>query len=175
MREQRPSRSLVVGIFGVVMVSTLYHRRQALRAIGVTTIAAVIPAKVWAGPLDALELDRRARVLKQGTLVVPPPGALGEPGMAGADITTPGRGFLGIDWAIEDTRELSVMMLTVEQKSQVAKGQRPTGNPLLRVDVQGPETAGQNVEVVRGVYFLAFLNRESTTARLVYRTSFLPF
>jgi hypothetical protein len=156
------------------MASGLFDRRQVLQAIGLITIADALPADAAAGPLDTQQLDRRAKVLKMDTLIVPGSGA-NKPGLAGADVVAPGRGFLGIDWAIQDKHELTVMLLTGQQKIQVSKGQQPVGDPLLRVDIQGPETAGVNVQVGAGTYFIAVLNRKPPPASIVYRTSFVAF
>lgn len=127
------------------------------------------------GPVESLKLDRRARVLKRQSVAVPPAGRGSTLGIAGADIVAPARGYIGVDWALQDSVELGVLIVTEQQKAQLVAGRQPSQDPLLRVDVDGPETAGQTVIVDRGNYYVAFLNRTARPITFVYRTTFLPF
>lgn len=150
-------------------------RRQILAGFQTACLASLLaPVAAWAGPFDSLELDRRARVLKQGPMVIPAASGAG-PGAAGADILAPRRGFVGIDWVITGGVEVTIMLVTATQKAQLTSGRQPNGDPLMRFDVKGPETAGQNAQVGMGNYYVAFLNRAQNPARVLYRASFLPF
>jgi len=157
------------------MMDMLFDRRGALRLGATGLLLCGTTARGRAGVFDSVELDRRAKVLSQSTLVIPAASASGVPGVAGADVVCPRRGFFGIDWAISDKRELTVMMVTERQKSDIASGRRLSGQPLMRIPVQGPEVAGQNITVTGGRFFVAFLNAESSPARIAYRTSFQAF
>jgi len=150
-------------------------RREVLLIGGGAFICAVLPVVVAvAGPFDSIELDRRARVLRQGPVAVPGASGTG-PGLAGADIVAPRRGFLGIDWVISEKIGVTLMLLTARQKMQLAGGGQPSGEPLMRFDIAGPETAGQNAQVTQGSYYVARLNRAQRPVQILYRASFLPF
>jgi hypothetical protein len=150
------------------------RREMLLIGAGAFASASLPAALAWAGPFDSLALDRRARVLRQGPVVVPAASGAG-PGVAGADIVAPRRGFLGIDWVIAGKIDVTLMLLTARQKMQLSGGGRPSGEPLMRFDIAGPETAGQNAQVSQGNYYLAWLNRAQRPVQLLYRASFLPF
>lgn len=154
--------------------SSAATRRSVLQS-GLILFGLGWPARSNAGPFDSLELDRRARILYQGPITIPAPTSSSPAGVAGADIVSPRRGWIGIDWVMSEKREITCMLLSGRQKMQLLQGKQPGGDPLMRIDIDGPETAGQNAQVGRGSYYVAFLNREATAAMLLYRASFLPF
>src|SRR5690348_12384834 len=150
------------------------RREILLIGSGALVYASLPVAFAQAGPFDSLELDRRARILKQGPVAVPAASGAG-PGVAGADIVAPRRGFLGVDWVISQKIGVTLMLLTARQKVQLSGGGQPSGEPLMRFDIAGPETAGQNAQVSQGAYYIAWLNRAPRPVQILYRASFLPF
>jgi hypothetical protein len=173
MREHRDACD------GSAETPTAQSRRMVLKA-GFVLATAFLPrlAKTAvlgeAGPIESLALDERARVLKQETVSVPASSG-GSPGIAGADIYAPARGLIGIDWALPESREFTVMIVTQQQKNILVAGRVPNEDPLLRADVEGPETAGATVVVNGGSFFIAFLNRAPRPVSFVYRASFRAF
>lgn len=149
--------------------------RRGILQGGLAVLVLGWTARSHAGPFDSLELDTRARVLYQGPITIPTPKSGSPTGLAGADIVAPQRGWIGIDWVISDKREITCMLLSGGQKMQLLQGNQPSGDPLMRIDIDGPETAGQNAQVGGGSYYVAFLNRGTTPATFLYRASFLPF
>ncbi|MCA1657723.1 MAG: hypothetical protein LC627_00315, partial [Verrucomicrobiaceae bacterium] len=116
------------------------HRDPAIerirtRGLWISIIALVLTGTSLAGPLDSLELDPASKILKEGTVIVPSASADGLPGLAGADIFLSSRGFLDIHFAVQEKRELTLMLLTAEQKKQVTAGRQPKGEPLLRIPI----------------------------------------
>lgn len=150
-------------------------RRQVVLIGAGSFICAMLPTAVaFAGPFDSIELDQRARILRQGPVAVPGSSGTG-PGLIGADVVAPRRGFLGIDWVISSKIDVTLMLLTARQKMQLSAGGQPSGEPLMRFDIAGPETAGQNAQVSQGSYYVVWLNRARRPVQLLYRASFLPF
>jgi hypothetical protein len=125
--------------------------------------------------IDTLELDKRARILRRTTVSIPPPSNGSPVGMVGDDIVVPDRGYVGIDWAAPRDCKVTLVLVPASQRDHVPSGRVPDAELLLRFDIKGPETAGQNALVNRGDYYLAFLNRTRSPVRLEYRTSFLSF
>ena len=154
--------------------SKLATRRALIRLAGISCI--LVPLAALADALDTVAVDPSARILRKALATVPaanPPGS--SFGVIGADISIPGRGFLGLDWSIEGRHEVTLMVATAQQKNQLLAGHQPAGDPLMRLNIQGPETAGQDVPVGAGAYFVAFLNREPAPVQILYRASFQAF
>lgn len=107
--------------------------------------------------------------------MIPAPVRSAATGVTGVDIAAPGRGWINVDFAVQDKRKLRLMVVAEKQKAQLLAGRQLPGEPLVRIDIQGPETASHSARVTQGNYFLAFLNRESTSFEVVYRTSFRGF
>ncbi len=112
-------------------------------------------------------------MLRQTTLVVPAAGS--QPGVSGADVNVQARGIFGIDWVIAGNDTVTLLLLSEPQKSQLVSGRPIAGDPLMRLEIEGPETAGHSVNVMRGNYYVAFLNRQPQDVRLLYRTSLVPY
>src|SRR4051812_5606255 len=106
-------------------------RRQIIRN-GVAFAACMWPGVARSGPFDTLGLDRRARILKQGSITIPAQTAGSSVGIAGFDIIAPGRGYIGVDWVISGKREITLMLATAQQKAQLVAGAAPRGDPLMR-------------------------------------------
>lgn len=134
-----------------------------------------LPRAALSDPFAGQPLHQRARVLRQASLVVPAPPAGAPVGVSGADVIIPGRGSFGIDWVIAGNDTVTLMLLTASQKAQLTGGRPLGGDPLMRLEIEGPETAGHSANVTQGNYFIAFLNREPSEARLLYRASFIAF
>jgi len=148
--------------------------RRALLSGGFATLLLLHPKRGRAGPLDSIPLTPRAKVLRQGSIVVPGHSSNG-PGLAAFDIFSPARAWLDVDFAVQDKAEITLMILTPQQKAQVFGGQPLMGDPLARDAIEGPETANHSVVVGQGSYFVAFLNDELKRVTVIYRASVRAF
>jgi len=153
--------------------SPCFNRRGILVGV-LTTMLVPLGEPGHAGPLDSISLGG-GKILRQGSFVVPGRTPGGPAGLAGSDVVAPGRGWLNIAFAIEDKGDLTLMILTQQQKAQVSTGQRLAGDPLARVAIEGPETAHHSVVVGQGNYFVAFLNSEPKSITVTYRASIKAF
>jgi hypothetical protein len=149
--------------------------RRLFVGAALSSALTVWPRDGNSGPLDSLRLDPSAKVLRQGSIVVPGRNPGGTAGSAGSDLFSPARAWLKIDFALEDKAELTLMVLTQQQKISLSRGQPLIGDPLARVPIEGPETASHTMTVDQGNYFIAFLNDETRNIRIVYRASIRAF
>ena len=149
--------------------------RRSVLSGGLALVLVLCPRMGQAGPLDSIPLSRGAKILREGSVVVPGRTAGGPAGLAGSDVFSPARGWLSIDFAVQDQADLTLMILTQRQKAQVSSGQRLEGDPLARVAIEGPETANHSVVVGQDNYFVAFLNNEPRSITVIYRVSIKAF
>ena len=128
----------------------------------------------YAGPLDSIPLERGARLLREGVVTVP--ARTNVAGVAASDAFVPQRGWLTIAFALEEKIDLTLMVLTDRQRSQILSGQALIGDPLARISIEGPETATQTVTVdTSATLFVAFVNAASRSVPVAYRVSFRAF
>lgn len=149
-------------------------RRCALQAFGALAFVVAAPFPVRANPFADQPLHPRAKVLRQAALVVPAAKGGAPPGLTGADVDLQARGIFGIDWVIAGRDTITLMLLSGSQKNQLMTTRQISGDPLMRFEIEGPETAGHSVVVKPGRYFIAFLNSTTTDVQLIYRTSLVP-
>jgi len=149
-------------------------RRFALKGFGALVFALVGPSAVCANPFADQPLHPRAKILRQTSIVVPGTKAGSPPGLTGADVDAQARGIFGIDWIIAGRDTITLMLLSGSQKNQLMSTRQIRGDPLMRFEIEGPETAGHSANVLPGRYFVAFLNSSSTDVRLLYRASLVP-
>ena len=150
-------------------------RRLVVQAIGAGALAFALPFPAIANPFADQPLHPRAKILRQTNLTVPGTKPGSPPGVAGADVSVQARGILGVDWVISGNDVVTLLLLTGGQKTQLMSGQQVSGDPLMRLEIEGPETAGHSVNVRPGNYYVAFLNSSAQTANLLYRTSLVPY
>src|SRR5689334_7333710 len=99
--------------------------RRRRFVLGATALfgANMLPGVSRAGPLDSIPLNRSAKIVRQGSVVVSPKSG-SAPGLAGADVYSPARAWLDVDFAVTDQLDLTLMILTQQQKEQVSRGLR---------------------------------------------------
>jgi hypothetical protein len=69
-----------------------------------------------------------------------------------------------------------LLIVGAAQKDRVVAGLEPIGDVLARVLLKGPETANHEIAAASGeAYFLGFLNYETASTKVTYRTYFRPF
>ncbi len=61
-------------------------------------------------------------------------------------------------------------MLSEQQRNQLSTGKTLTGEPLMKVEIEG--TASQSVALERGTYMIAVLNREPVPVQIAFRATF---
>jgi hypothetical protein len=153
----------------------LVGRRFLLQGSGALIITLVGPRVVSANPFADQPLHARAKILRQSTVVVPRTKASSPPGLTGADVDVQARGVFGIDWVMAGRDTITLMLLSGSQKNQLMSARQISGDPLMRFEIEGPETAGHSVNVQPGRYFIAFLNGSTSDVRILYRASLVPF
>ena len=120
--------------------------------------------------LNAMPLDRNAKVLLSQTFVVGPDGA------TASSLFVPNRGFFSVDFSVQPGKQLTRVLLSDEQGNQANTGRRMEGQPAMRVPIDG--TASQEVQLERGTYHLVFLNKyegKETSTTVATRCSFRAF
>lgn len=123
-----------------------------------------------ADAVNAMPLDRNARVLMSQTFVV------GADGATGSSLFVPNRGFFDVDFSVQPGKQLTLVLLTDEQWNEANTGRRVEGQPLMRAPIDG--TASQEIQIERGTYHLVFLNKfegKETSTTVVMRASFRAF
>ena len=111
-----------------------------------------------------------AKIVRQGSAVVPAQSTNG-PGLAGAEVYSPARAWLDVDFDLQEKADLTLMIITRQQREALSKGQRLAGDPLARVVLEGPESANHSVPVGHGNYFVGFLNDNRKAITVGYRIS----
>lgn len=148
-------------------------RRELLKTLLATSAWGLL-GRAYAQSVDSIPLGPGEKVLARSTVVVP--GRTDRAGVSGSDIYVPQRGWLTVAFAVESNQELTLMVLTSEQKMQISSGQRLLGDPMARILIQGPETAAQTVPLDSGGnLFVAFVNSDAKSVQVAYRTSFKAF
>jgi len=122
----------------------------------------VWPSVVWSQSITS-PLPPGVQILRSQTVTIEAHAG------AGGDIYSPGSERLIIDYAIEQGKKITIMVVTGEQYHQVSAGRKLIGNPLLKVVVSGVGT--KTVGLQRGTYFITFLNEASTDTRIAWRAS----
>jgi hypothetical protein len=162
-------------IIGPPLIEVPPASRRSFLTGGLAALVGLCPTLVLAGPFDSIPLSRESKVLREGSLVVPAQQA-STPGVAGADISSPARGWLDVTYAVETRADITLLILTQRQKTQLSNGQQLEGDPLARVPIRGPETATHSTTLNEGgSYFLAFVNRATTGVNVAYRIAIKAF
>jgi hypothetical protein len=141
------------------------NRKSALIAVLLSLMLVVASgALVCAGELDSIPLDINLHILKpEHTLSVEAKSGSGVP------IILSVRGMLAIDFAVEEGKELLLMLLTKDQSDMLAAGKKPAEGPLLRDKVKGTDSRYKLLE--RGEYVLFIGNDAPTNTTLTYRVT----
>jgi hypothetical protein len=139
--------------------------RRRIAKVGVMILAMMGGAVLMLGqgPLDSIAIDPGAKTLKEGSISV----AAGKG--SSVNVVVPGRGIFALDFAVEQDKELSLLLLTKKQYESVAAGRKPDGDPLIRVPIEG--VASQKRFLSEGEYVLFVVNNSSTATRLTYRAT----
>jgi hypothetical protein len=116
--------------------------------------------------LSSIPLDPAARILQQGTVVVPANAG------SSAVVSVPGRGIFSIDFAVQPGQQLLLMLLTDAQYKAVLAGQTPQGDPLIKQYVSG--VASVNYTLDPGVYDIFFISSAPTGIQVTYRGTWRP-
>jgi hypothetical protein len=141
------------------------NRKRALIAVLVSLILVIASgALVCAGELDSIPLDINLRII-QPEHALPVEAKTG----SGVQINIPGRGMLAIDFAVEDGKELRLMLLTKDQSDMLAAGKQPSEGPLLRDKIRGTDSRYKLLE--SGEYVLFIGNDAPTNTTLTYRVT----
>ena len=120
--------------------------------------------------LDAIARDSQAKTVREEVVTIAAPEDGAETAASGSDIFVPSRGFVTIDFSVQAEAKLGLTVLGEKQKRQLATGQKLTGEPLLKIEIEG--TASHTVSLDRGTYLLAVINREPTPTQIAYRVTF---
>jgi len=121
-----------------------------------------------AGPLDSIPIDTQATTLHdEDTAAVPAGGAVG------ADIVVTGSAFLSIDFAVQPGKQVTLLLITADQKRQMNAGIPITGRPKFRLPIDG--TASQSTTVNEGEYYVAILNTDVESVSVTYRVTARAF
>ena len=123
---------------------------RSLICWGVFLICALMTftARSMAGPFDSIPVASNERVLLDQPFTVPATGA-------GSNLFIPERANVSFDYAVEPGKQLLLMVITQEQADAVNAGEKPSGDPLLRVTVSGVGT--EAIVLDRGSYMVALL------------------
>lgn len=124
---------------------------------------AMMPVDVSAGRLDSIPLDTGATTIHpEETVTVPGNGAVG------SVIYVSGRAFLSIDFDVQSGKQVTLLVLTDEQKREMDAGKQITGRPRVRAPIDG--TASQSVTINQGGnYYVAILNSDPEPISVSYR------
>lgn len=148
------------------------NRRHLLRAAGALAFASAFPRLGLAGPFDSIQIDPGTKILKQATVVVPA-AAGGTDGVIGSEIVIAGRGYFGVDFVVQGQKELTLLLVTQSQRNAMAAGRPLSGDPLVRIPIDG--TASHTTRLTSGRYHMFFLNSDSSPTQVIYRTSLQAF
>jgi len=121
-----------------------------------------------AGPLESLALDPAATVLHSEDMVTIPAG-----GAVGSSIRISHRAFVSIDFAVQQGKQVTLLVLTPAQKNEMESGRQITGRPRIRAPIDG--TASQSLTADEGAYYVAMLNSDPTPVLVTYRVSARAF
>lgn len=124
---------------------------------------AMFPVSVGAaGALGSIPIDPGATTIHpEKTVTVPANGAVG------SDIHVSSRAFLSIDFAVQQGKQVTLLVITDAQKQEMNAGKPITGRPRVRAPIDG--TASQPVTVNQGGYYVAILNADSQPVSVTYR------
>jgi hypothetical protein len=141
------------------------NRKRALIAVLVSLMLVIASGTlVCAGELDSIPLDINLRILQPERAV-----SVEAKTGSGVQINIPGRGMLAIDFAVEDGKELLLMLLTKDQSDILAAGKQPAEGPLMRDKIKGTDSRYKLLE--RGEYMLFIGNDAPTNTTLTYRVT----
>jgi hypothetical protein len=134
-------------------------RRTFGIALATTALATNVPSSVFAGPQDPLPAG--SKVLQAGNALVTDNGQA-------ANLFIPRRAILTIDFAVEQGKELKLIVITDAQFKQVASGRKITGEPVHGSTISG--VSAQEITLARGNYVLFFgTSQTGNNARVTYR------
>jgi len=133
-------------------------------AVLISTILLISPAQAQLG---SIPVDPRAQTLQPEQTISVPANA-----GSGAHIIVPGRGVFSLDFAVEGNKRLLLMLLTNDQYNAIAAGRQASGDPIIRVTING--TASQTIILDRGEYFIFLGNDDPTNTRVTYRATWQP-
>jgi hypothetical protein len=141
------------------------NRKRALIAVLVSLMLVIASgALVCAGELDSIPLDINLRIVQpEKTLLVEAKTGSGVP------INLPVRGMLAIDFAVEEGKELSLMLLTKDQSSTLLAGKKPAEGPIMRSTIKGTDSRYKLLN--RGEYVIYIGNDAPTNTTLTYRVT----
>jgi hypothetical protein len=138
--------------------------------VSVALLGLCLPIAACAQSLDTVPLDPNAKILLTQSFDLAPDGA------TSASLFVPGRGFFSVDFSVQPSKALTMVLLTESQWSSVNAGRRLEGDPVMRLQIDG--TASQEIRLERGSYHLVFLNNaegKETSTSLLIRCSFRAF
>jgi hypothetical protein len=123
----------------------------------------LIPVDVSAGRLASIPIDPGATTIhSEETVTVPANGAVG------SGIYVSGRAFLSIDFDVQSGKQVTLLVITEEQKREMDAGKQITGRPRVRAPIDG--TASQSVTINQGGnYYVAILNSDPEPISVSYR------
>jgi hypothetical protein len=145
------------------MPTSVTLQQLAIR-LCLTLLLTSCPTFAWSGPLDSVQLQNGAKVVRAETATVEAGGA------SGSDIFAPRDGLFILDFAVPAGKEMMITLITGEQYRQITSGRKVTGAPVMKYIVAGVGT--RSAQLQRGNYYLAFNNKEATRAQISYRASF---
>lgn len=107
-----------------------------------------------AGPLDSIPVGPSDRVVLNQNMT------LSENGSA-SNLFVPRQATVFLDYAVQSGKELLLMVITEAQWQAISAGEKPSGSPILRVNVNGTGTS--SVSLQPGTYTVAMIPRQGAT------------
>ena len=134
----------------------------------VILLAFSIPSSAFAGELGSVPIDPLATLLyPEHTVNLSPGGTLFSP------VHVSNHAFLSIDFAVQSGKQLTLLMISREQKQQLEAGNPINGQPRVRMAIDG--VASQSLLAEAGEYYIAVFNPEAEPVSMTYRVSARAF
>ncbi|MBP7529395.1 MAG: hypothetical protein KA801_15820 [Syntrophorhabdaceae bacterium] len=139
------------------MRSDLIARRFLRASLVVAVIVCglfLMASQVLAGPLDSIPVGPSDRMLLNQSVTLSDNGAA-------SNLFVPQQGTVFFDIAVQSGKEVLLMVITEDQWQAISSGEKPSGQPILRVTVGGVDT--RSVSLPRGTYTVAMFPRQGAT------------
>lgn len=131
------------------------------RFLGAGRVIAVIVCGLFlmagqalAGPLDSIPVGPSDRTLLNQNVTLSDNGAA-------SNLFVPQQATVFFDVAVQSGKEVLLMVITEAQWQAISAGEKPSGQPILRVTVGGVDT--RSVSLPRGTYTVAMFPRQGAT------------
>lgn len=114
----------------------------------------LMAGQALAGPLDSIPVGPSDRMLLNQNVTLSDNGAA-------SNLFVPQQATVFFDVAVQSGKEVLLMVITEAQWQAISAGEKPSGQPILRVTVGGVDT--RSVSLPRGTYTVAMFPRQGAT------------